>query len=264
MEDNDRKQYSIEGYVWAYIIITILVFALIVFAIIYGTHRVVDYVRVGEAKPVIETMENKYGTDFKLIENLGAIYEQEEEFISHNKTGYSHFYVVKKDALDSPIYVKYKDDTKEIVQEDYIESRIMYNTAKIIESDYKIGDKMYVYIGMNTDRELNIEGAENDSFFTVENGEGQANIYIFYHGDANQEEQYLESLISNFKIPETVKGQIRLIKVNSKEGIDKVRKYYKENYLPIDIGINVKSDIKDKYIEKSFKSGYNGNKFIKY
>ena len=86
MEENDRKQYSIEGYVWAYIIITILVFALIVFAIIYGTHRVVDYIRVGEAKPVMEAMENKYGTDFKLIKNLGAIYEQEEEFISYKRT----------------------------------------------------------------------------------------------------------------------------------------------------------------------------------
>ena len=264
MEENDRKQYSIEGYVWAYIIITILVFALIVFAIIYGTHRVVDYIRVGEAKPVMEAMENKYGTDFKLIENLGAIYEQEEEFISYKRTGYSHFYIVEKDALDSPIYVKYKDDTKEIAEEDYLESKVIYNTARKIESDYKIGEKMYVYIGMNADRGLNLEGTENDSFFTVENGDGQANIYIFYYGNIDSEEEYLESLVSAFKVPETVKGQIRLIKVNSKEGIDKVRKYYKENYLPIDIEINVKSDIKDKYIEKSYKSGYNGNKFIKY
>ena len=78
------------------------------------------------------------------IDDFGDEYEV-GLFPTFKKTGYKNVIAALKNNTEIKFAVRLKKKPLEIVSDDYISANIAYNTSREVETNYKIGDKIYVY-----------------------------------------------------------------------------------------------------------------------
>ena len=189
----------------------------------------------------------KYGEKFIIIYDFGDEYEV-GLFPTFKKTGYKNVIAALKNNTEIKFAVRLKKKPLEIVSDDYISANIAYNTSREIETNYKIGDKIYVYT--NAD-EYKSDGKITDSFFDNINGQGEIGIWIYVEGlDENFDyKEYLNGILRDLNFDSNTTGMITLDLIK-KNGIKKINNYYKTSRDTKQIGCSSNRDFEEKYCIK--------------
>ena len=220
---------------------------LIRFILIFVILLLIGIIVFHNSHKISRLLYEKYGEKFIIIYDFGDEYES-GLFPTFKKTGYRNVIAALKNNTEIKFAVRLKTKPLEIVSDDYISANIAYNTSKAVETNYKIGNKIYVYT--NAD-EYKSDGKITDSFFDNINGQGEIGIWIYVEGlDENFDyKEYLNGILRDLNFDSNTTGMITLDLIK-KNGIKKINNYYKTSRDTKQIGCSSNRDFEEKYCIK--------------
>ena len=211
---------------------------------------IIGIIAFNNSNKINNLLYEKYGENFEIVFDGGDEYES-GLFPTFKKTGYKNLIASPKNNKEIKFDVRLKLNPLEIVRDDYISANIAYNTSKKIETNYRIGNKIYVHTSA---AEYECDGKITDSFFDNINGQGSIGISIYVGGLDNyfNYTEYLNGILKDLNFDSMTKGAISLYFIKE-NGIEKIKNYYKKSKDRVEIENSGSFDVLTKYFKTTNK-----------